>query len=148
MATATHYISGTAEGFIRLNSPDEKYDNFYVGLSLNEASKAEFAASGMQMETKVSQEGKEFITFRRPNKKVIKDELVKFGAPKVIDKDSNPVTAFVGKGSELTLKVIVYDTVKGKGHRLEAVRVDKLVEYKPQPKEAAADGSPSKQMPF
>lgn len=148
MATETFYVSGTVEGFIRLNTPDEKYDNFYVGIALDDTSKATFAASGMQMKPKASQEGKEFITFRRKNKAIIKDELVKFGPPKVLDKDNNPLTKFVGRGSKVTAKVIVYDTQKGKGHRLDAVRVDELVEYVPQKKDDAAPAGEPKKMPF
>lgn len=150
MATETLYLSGVVEGPIRLNSPDEKYDSFYVGLGLDAESQKTFDASGMQQQVVKSNEtGKPFYFFRRPNKKVIKDELVKFGPPKVLDKDNNAVTDFVGKGSKVTIKVVVYDSRKGKGHRLEAVRVDELVKYEPKPKaEEAAGESAPKKMPF
>lgn len=145
MATETYYISGIAK-FPRLKQPDEQYDNYSIGVILDPASEAEYANSGMQMKPR-SWEGDTFITFRRPEKKLIKDELVKFGPPKVVDKDNNPITVLVGNGSKVTLKVIVYDSRKGKGHRLEAVRVDELVEFKPTPK-ADAPKEASKQMPF
>jgi hypothetical protein len=81
---------------------------------------------------------------------MIKDQLVAFGPPTVIDKDKNPVTALVGNGSKVTAKVAVYDTRMGKGHRLETVRVDELVEFVPEKKDAAAvpAGTPTRKMPF
>jgi hypothetical protein len=35
----------------------------------------------------------------------------------------------IGNGSTVTCKISVYDTQLGKGHQLEAVRVEELVEY-------------------
>lgn len=68
----------------------------------------------------------------------IKKELVHFGPPKVIDKDGVPVTQLLGNGSEVVIKVVVYDSKKGKGHRLEAVQVHKLVVW-----EGSGDGNGS-----
>jgi hypothetical protein len=147
MATEYIYLNGTVEGFVRLGSPDPKYDNFYVGLTLDAESKAKYAASGMQMKAKTSADGKEFITFRRKNKAIIKDQLVTFGAPTVLDANDQPLTKFIGKGTELTAKVIVYDTQKGKGHRLDAVKVSKLVEYVPPKKEEGVTET-KKAIPF
>jgi hypothetical protein len=145
MATETYYISGLAK-FPRLTKPDEKYDNYSIGVILDDKSRAQFKESGMQL-TEREYDGDKFVTFRRPNSKAIKDELVKFGAPKVMDKDGNTITALVGNGSEVTAKVIVYDSAKGKGHRLEAVRVDKLIEFVPTPREGA-DLPTNGKMPF
>lgn len=43
----------------------------------------------------------------------------------------------IGNGSLVELNVCVFDTkTKGKGHRLEGLRILDLIEYVPQPKEA------------
>lgn len=147
MATETFYLSGKAR-YPRLTKPDDKYDLYSIGVILDAKSQAEFEASGMQMKPK-SYNGDTFVTFRRPNKKIIKDELVKFGPPKVLDKDGKTITALVGNDSDVTVKVSVYDSAKGKGHRLDAVRVDNLIEFKPQPKEQpAASGESTQSIPF
>ena len=73
----------------------------------------------------------EFISLKRPHTKMIKDAIVTLGPPTVLDKDNNEYKeqTNVGNGSTVTCKVVVYDTVKGKGHTLEAVRVDDLVVF-------------------
>jgi hypothetical protein len=127
MATAFYYLTGKAK-WARLFTPDEKYKNYKIDLLLDAESKKKFAESGMTMTPKMAEEG-EYITFRRPEAKLIKNELVKFEAPPVTDAEGKPVEKLIGNGSDVTVKVVVYDTVKGKGHRLEAVRVNSLIEY-------------------
>ena len=39
------------------------------------------------------------------------------------------MTDSIGNGSEVTIKVAAYSSVKGKGHRLEAVKVENLIPY-------------------
>lgn len=134
MASKYYYLSGKAK-WARLYSPDDMYKNYKIDVALDDESKAVFKESGMTMKTKVADDG-EYITFRRPESKVIKDELVKFDPPLVTDVDGQKIDALVGNGSDVTIKVVVYDTVKGKGHRLEAVRVDNLIPYE-KPQEAA-----------
>jgi hypothetical protein len=129
MATKYIYLSGTTK-WAKVRKPDEKYDNFQVPLYLNEPSKKVFEESGLSLGVKSDDDG-EYITLRRPNNKLIKKELVEFGPPKVLDKDNKEFDGLIGNGSEITAKVAVYDTIKGKGHRLESVRVEKLVEYIP-----------------
>jgi hypothetical protein len=147
MATNIYYFSGTAK-FPRLGSTDD-WGNYSIGVILDPPSQAEFDVSGLRLQPR-EYDGDTFITFRRPDSKPIKGEIVKFGAPKVIDAAGTPVTALVGNGSKVTVKVAVYDSLKGKGHRLDTVRVDELVEYKPQPQMAAqaTTEAPRRQMPF
>ena len=53
--------------------------------------------------------------------------------PKVVDKDKKPYNGIIGNGSDVTVKIDVYDTkYANKGHRLVAVMVNNLVEYVPQ----------------
>jgi hypothetical protein len=72
--------------------------------------------------------------------------LVTYTPPEVLDKDNQPFTKLIGNGSTVTCKVIIYDTIKGKGHRLEAVRVDDWVEYVPEGSQSPAGNVPK--MPF
>lgn len=127
MATREVYLSGKAK-WAKVYKPDEKYRNWTINVYLNPDSVKAYQASGMSMAYKEDDDGK-FITFRRPEAKLIKNEMVKFAPPKVVNKDGEPISDNIGNGSDVTVKVLVYDTVKGPGHRLEAVRVDKLVEY-------------------
>lgn len=127
MASKYYYLSGKAK-WARLFTPDDKYKNYKIDLQLDDASIKTFAESGMTMQSKMQDDGS-YITFRRPEAKLIKNELVKFDPPAVTDKDGNAVESLIGNGSDVTIKVVVYDTVKGKGHRLEAVRVNNLIPY-------------------
>ena len=143
MPTATFYLSGTAK-WAKLKKPDPKYKRWTIDLYLDEASKAVFAESGMQLARKTNEDGTSYHTFGRAEQKLIKNELVNFDPPTVIDAEGNPFDKNVGNGSHVTIKVSVYDTVKGKGHRLDVVRVNRLVPYEggsempPVPVEATA----------
>lgn len=134
MASSYFYLSGKAK-WAKLFKPDDKYKNWQIQVYLDDESMKVYDDSGMTMQKKRDDDGV-FVTFRRPEAKVIKDELVKFDPPAVVDGNGNKLDQLVGNGSDVTVKVIVYDTMKGKGHRLEAVKVNKLVPYVKQ--EAAA----------
>jgi hypothetical protein len=127
MASNYYFLTGKAK-WAKLFKPDEKYKNWQIQVYLDDESMKTFAESGMTMQKKQDDDGT-FVTFRRPEAKVIRDELVKFDPPTVLDSDGNKLEQLVGNGSDVTVKVIVYDTMKGKGHRLEAVKVNKLVPY-------------------
>ena len=127
MATEYLYLRGKAK-WAKLTKPDEEYDNFSINVYLDEPSRALFTESGLQLTPRSDDDG-EFVTFRRPNYKQIKKDLVHFGAPSVIDDKGAPVTTLLGNGSEVVVKVVVYDSKKGKGHRLKAVQVTKLIPY-------------------
>jgi hypothetical protein len=146
MATTAYYLKGTCK-WAMVHSPDRDFDNFKINLYMDDASKKLFADSGMTLEPK--KEGKvtkadpkpkavkcelkdadAYITFRRPNTKEIKKQVVEFGKPQVLDADGNPTKDLIGNGSEVTIKVIAFDTqAHGKGHRLEAVQINELVPY-------------------
>lgn len=139
MATKFIDLTGTVK-WAKVRKPDDKYNNWTVNFYPDDRSWKIFQDSGLQIRPKEDEDGK-FVIFRRPAEKVIKSELVKFNPPKVWDASNQPFDGIIGNGSSATVKVAVYDTVKGKGHRWEAIRVDKLVEYVPP--ETAATGSNS-----
>lgn len=111
-----------------------------------------------------------FITFRRPTKKVIRDEFVIFAPPEIsgaitvkyvdedgekirqfnkgdkkkiipVDEDGNEIKGEIDWKNEENRKFLIpngslvlanfsyYDTAKGKGHRLENIRVLEVKEY-------------------
>lgn len=80
------------------------------------------------------------MTFKRVQKKKIKGNEVTFTAPVVVDKDGKPLDGMgLGHGSDCTIKLQVYrynkpgmTGVKGTAARLEAVRIDNLVPFKPR----------------
>lgn len=121
------YFQGMCK-WAQVYKPDSEYDNFKINVYLDEPSWKLFESSGLQLTPKEDDDGK-FVCFRRDNYKQIKKELVHFGAPKVMDADGEPMTDSIGNGSEVVVKVISYPSMKGRGHRLEAVKVTKLVPY-------------------
>jgi len=149
MATKFIDLTGKAK-WVKTRKPDEKYNNWTVDLCPDDRSRKIIEDSGLQLRYKKNDEG-EYLTFRRPVEKLIKGKPVTFDPPKVWDASNQPYDGVIGNGSDVTIKVAVYDTVKGKGHRWEAIRVDNLVEYIPPDQAAAtgaADANAPKPLPF
>jgi len=146
MATKKVYLSGPCK-WAQLLTPDTKFNRFKINVYLDAESKKKFVESGSALQWKKDDDG-EYVTFGRPVSKLMKGEIVKFGPPKVVDSKGEPLTDLVGNGSEVTVQVDVYDYTgprgPGKGTRLEAVRVDKLIPYvKAEKVTAASDGLPA-----
>jgi len=124
------YFTGKAK-WAKLKKPDEKYKKWTIDLYMDEKNMADFKRSGLQLKVKEDRDGEgDFVTFGRPIGKLWKGEFVEMVAPTVLDSNGNPTDVAIGNGSIVTVKVAVYDTVKGKGHTLEGVRIEELVEYK------------------
>lgn len=130
MGSKNYFLSGTCK-WAKIHEPDKKYQNYGIDLFLDEESKTMFKESGLQLTVKKDEKDGEYISLKRPTVKLIKGETVEFTPPMLLKNDNTEYEdkVLVGNGSHVTCKVLVYDTVKGKGHRLEAVRVDELVEY-------------------
>lgn len=136
MATKTYYFSGEVM-YPKLVTPDTKFNEqgiYCLDLFMDNDSWEKFEKSGAQLKVR-DRDGRKFITFKRPAKKLIKGDVVDLGPPDVLNNDNSPFDmskSLVGNGSKVTVKVNIYDTMKGKGHTLEAVRVDYLVAYERQ----------------
>lgn len=134
MATKTYYFEGECEwAKVHEAQKDKKYNRYSINVFLDDPSWERFEESGMQIKTRENKDGRKFVQFHRQHEKLIKGELADFGPPQVFSKGTEPderLEAEIGNGSHVTVKVVVYDSIKGKGHRLEAVRVNDLVEYK------------------
>lgn len=130
MSTKHYYFTGTVK-WAKVRKPDEKYNDYKINLYPDKESLNLIKESGVQVEPKEDEDGT-FYTFRRKNTQLIKNKVEEFGAPKVLNADNTEYDGLVGNGSKITAKVAVFDTMKGKGHRLEVVRVEELVPYEPE----------------
>jgi len=134
MATQTYYFTGTCK-WPKLAKPDEfrGQEKYKINLYLDKKGLRDLNESGSRLEVRTDDDGK-YVTFSRPVSKKIKDETVELGPPWILEVKDGEEVDFdsperIGNGSTVTCKVSVYDTQMGKGHTLEAVRVDTLVEY-------------------
>jgi hypothetical protein len=136
----TYFFSGTAKWTgKKLN----KFDKYTTDLYLDDASLAIFKTSGIRVSPKTDQDGETFYKLSRSKELTKKDgETIDLGPPEFLNADGSEFTGLIGNGSKVTVKVAVYDTGAGKGHRVEAIRIDNLVEYKPQSIVAPAVGLP------
>lgn len=146
MTTTYHYFTGPCT-WAKLKKPDDfnGVKNWKINVYLDKKGIDELKASGLRVRPKKDDEGKLFVTFRRPVEKEIKGEIVEFDPPTLLGKENEPLDKLVGNGSVVTVKVSVFDTRMGKGHRLESVRVENLIEYTP-PQEGTA--KPDVGLPF
>lgn len=128
MATSTFYFSGEAE-WAKVVTPDADYDKTKSSWKLNlifDAKSLElFEKSQLALKLKKKEDGRYYTCFRRPTKSVMRGEVVEFSPPILLKADNSPRSSEpINNGSQVTIKVVVYDSMRGKGHRLEAVRVD------------------------
>lgn len=135
MATKVLYFHGKVKwaqlglGPTPEDNADKEYKSWKLNLYLSDDSWKDFEKSGLQLKRKTDDDGA-YVTFRRPFSKVIKDDLTKFEAPKVTNAEGEIFKDYIGNGSDAIIKVVVFDTKKGIGHRLEEVKVIELVDYK------------------
>ena len=132
MATKTVYATGIIE-WAKLFEPDD-YNGvkaWKCAFTPNEASKEAIKEAGVRLKWKDGEYGK-FISPKRPvSKKGSEGEEYMLEPPEVMDasgKEWDPSVS-IGNGSTVTIKLSVYDTRMGKGHTLEAVRVDNHVPF-------------------
>jgi len=104
---------------------------------MDEESQKRYDESGIQCNTerKKDKDGDVAFTFRRREKQLIRDEVVRFDPPNFTGPDGGEVEVLVANGSEGVVDLAVFDTAQGKGHRLQGVHVTKLIEYKDDQKE-------------
>lgn len=117
-----------------------------LDLYMDDQSMAAYKKSGIQRKIREDADGHEFVQFDRPLKIKIKDEERTLEAPKILDSENNEYEgeARIGNDSLVTISVDVYDTQMGKGSRLEAIRIEELVEYT---KNSISEDTPV-EMPF
>jgi hypothetical protein len=87
-------------------------------------------ASGIQTSSREDEDGV-YFTLRRKHEQLFGKKLEVLGPPEVKYQKLDYMDA-IGNLSEVIINVAVFDTRKGKGHRLERVTITKLVEYVPE----------------
>lgn len=118
--------------YAKVHTPDTKFNIYTVDAYLDDASFRLLDRSGCQVEIRENKEtGEHYVKFRRDVEKIIKGKLVQFDPVNVVDDSGQKITDLVGNGSECIFDVAVFDTKKGKGHRLDKMVVTHLVRYDP-----------------
>lgn len=126
MSTKTFYFHGDIEWLKK----DDKFKKYSCDLYMDPESWDKFEKSGALLKHR-DKEGRKYVSFSRPFAKLIKGEIKEMGPPLVLNKDGEPMDMkIIGNGSKVTVKVNVFDTMKGKGTDFLAIRVDELKEYK------------------
>lgn len=144
MATQVFYFLGKTKWTkVYPGQEDQKYGHF--GMDFYPDDLEAFQKTGVQLQERTDDDGV-FFKLRRTPTKLIKGKLADFGAPTVLDSNNQPFNQPIGNGSTVTVKLSVYDTVKGKGHRLDSVRVEDWVEYKKEGQSTEAVNVPK--LPF
>lgn len=128
MASKIWYLDGKVNW--HANEKPDKYGKYTLDLYLTPESQKKYIESGLNLKDRNDKAGAAFVKLGRKhistNAKGISREL---GPWEVLDKNGDPFSGRVGNGSDVTVKVEIYDLTNGnKGHRVEAVRVNHLVE--------------------
>ena len=129
MATSYLYLSGIAYWAKLYPENHDVFNdepNAQLDLALDAAQLKALKAHGSRVSPRVNDDGKMVVKLRRK----INHKIPELGGyPTILDSEGKPFSKLIGNGSEVTVKVSLYDTQQAKGTRLESVRVDKLVEY-------------------
>lgn len=134
MAAVQYYFSGEARwAKVYPHNKDEYKGKTFFSLDLvvDEDTAERFVRTGSQHKPRLDPEtGKKLLKLRRNE---INEQNPEWGGPpKVISEVDGKLVDFVeliGNGSEVTVRLTIYDSGQGKGTRLDVVRVDKLVEF-------------------
>lgn len=125
-----YYFRGVGK-WCKVQTPDKKFGFYTLDLYLDDESLQMFKDSGLGLKLRESEDGL-YIKLRREPERLIAGDVVNIGPPKVFllsgDK-AEPFDGLIGNGSKIVCKVSVYDGPRGKGHRLESVGVEELVEF-------------------
>lgn len=132
MTTKYYYFSGPCK-WAKVYEPDDFQGErkWKIDVYLDKRQLKELKESGIKLKVREDEEGGKFVTFTRAMFKEGKDKNLKeYTPPRILAADSKTeITDLIGNGSEVTVKIETYDTSLGKGSRLAAVRVDKLVKF-------------------
>ena len=126
----TFWADGTVM-WAKVHKPDEKYGNYTLDFYPDDPDEFSSLLKDLNLGLKKhTGEDGPFWRLRRPTEAKIKDEIIHFSKPKVVQADGvTDEERLVGNGSHVTVKVETYKGAKGNGHRLEGLRVNSLVEY-------------------
>lgn len=141
----TYFFSGTVKWTSKKLNDKFPPGKYTTDLYMDDDSLAVFKTSGIRVSPKTDPDGETFYKLSRAKEINKKDgTIVDLGPFKFLNPDGTEYTGLVGNGSKVTVKVEVYDTGAGKGHRVDAIRIDDLVTYAP----ALAANAPAVGLPF
>lgn len=136
--TENVYLSGKCK-WCKSQEPnqfgDYKVDLFPDSESLNKL--MELKARGLKNVLKNTEDGPS-MSFKRPTRKTMRNQVINFGPPVVVDKEGSPTLQAVGNGSDVTIKLLIYPYkvpgigTPGIGARWESLRIDNLVPFSNQ----------------
>lgn len=133
---ATEYVFLSGKGmWARTQRPDE-WGNWSIQLRPDNKSLEmvqNLQKQGVKNNIKKDDDGY-FVTYRRPQQKMIRGKVIGFTPVEVVDKDGEPIDVAIGNGSDVTIKLEVYQHGtpgggKSKAARLLGVRVDNLIPF-------------------
>ncbi len=128
------YLSGKSK-WCKASAPNQfgdfKTDLYPDDKSLTEIMKLK--ARGLKNTLKKDEDGP-FMSFKRPQSKLMRGRVVNFTPPIIVNSNGTPVHDAIGNGSEITIKLLIYPYNaptggKGIGARWESVRIDTLVPF-------------------
>lgn len=158
-------FQGKARWMKHLYTPDNAFgaSKYKAGMWITKETADQIKKSGIQKNVKEDEKGP-WIEFTRDEVKMMKGLPVYFTPPMIEDKTGTSLVSYVdadgkvvksyndpakktmiqrqgdniliGNDSDVQLTVAVFDTMKGKGQRLEKVRILDLIEYKPDNNDA------------
>ena len=126
-------VSGTPENevFEYKGKKISKPAAWSLNLYMDEKSTQAFNKSGSQLKVREDDDG-EFVEFRRPLMGKDKEgNDIKRDPPRILNSDGEVIETLIGNGSEVTVSVEIFPTRMGNSTRLEAIRIENLVEYNP-----------------
>lgn len=147
MATKIYKLYGSCKwAKVQPDQLDLNYDgetkSWRLDLFMTEGSWEIFNKIGTSLKVREDKEsGEKYVTFRRQEKSIINDEVKDNGPPYVVLEDGLPLETKIGNGSKVCIEIEVYDSMKGKGHRLVGVVVHDLV-LPPEGPEVVAEDVP------
>jgi len=130
MATKFYKFTGIGEWF-KIFVPDDYNGVKRYTLNFYPDDRQAIIDSGLQL--RYDRKTNSFIRPKRDVEKRIKDEIVQFGPPEIVnfanEKWESREMGLIGNGTKVELTIAIFDTKMGKGHRLEKVRVLDLKTY-------------------
>ena len=150
MATTHYILNGKMNWLHHLFLKDEKYNKYSVDFYPTKESWKTFNKIGLELKVRTNETtNEEYVRFSRKHDQLIKDAVVTFGPPTVFDDKGDVLDAIgtIGNGTGGMVKVEVYQSAKGLGHRLMEVKLTDIVEFIPdegaaKPVESAKDVVP------
>lgn len=142
--SGTYYMTGKAY-WARIHKPDDKYGRFTMDFYPDDKSWKVYKSTGLSLKERESEHGT-YIKLGVASVRLDKDGTAVKSTVLVLDENNQPTKKEFGNGSDVTVKIEVFDAKNGTGHRLIAVRADKLIEYS-NPKQVS-ENSLIPDMPF